>query len=167
MTDSGNSRVWLFGDNVNTDLMVPGYTWKMEWSEAKKHVLVNHPGFAAGVRNGDIIVAGSNFGCGSSREAAPENLLKLGVKAVIARSFARIFFRNSVALGLPVMISDNAAFELRDGDEVELDIGEGIIKRDGTQLNIEIEPYSGELLELIHSGGMMARLKAMKDKGEI
>lgn len=166
MKEHEKSRVWLFGDNVNTDLMSPGYTWNMEWSEAKKHILVNHPRFAPEVREGDIIVAGDNFGCGSSREAAPQNLLKLGIKAVVARSFARIFFRNSIALGLPVIVSRDAASILKDGDLVSLDIeNDTFQKEDG--MDIGIEPYSGELLDMIKSGGMMSRLKAMKEKGEI
>ena len=167
MKETNMSRVWLFGDNVNTDLMSPGYTWDMEWTEAKKHILVNHPAFAANVKPGDIIVAGSNFGCGSSREAAPQNLLRLGVRAVVARSFARIFFRNSIALGLPVVVSDQAAFCLADGDLVNLDVGAGLLQKAGDASPIAVEPYSEEILRMVESGGMMARLKMMKEKGEI
>ncbi|MFB6367334.1 3-isopropylmalate dehydratase small subunit [Paenibacillus elgii] len=159
------SRVWLFGNNVNTDLMSPSYTWNMEWEEAKRHILINHEGFASGVKPGDIIVAGSNFGCGSSREAAPANLLKLGVKAVVAKSFARIFFRNSIALGLPVMVSNEAADMLRGGDHVKLQVAGGTVTREAPYLQLQTEPYSEELLELINGGGLIARLKLMKDKG--
>lgn len=78
MKEHEKSRVWLFGDNVNTDLMSPGYTWNMEWSEAKKHILVNHPRFAPEVREGDIIVAGDNFGCGSSRRGSSAESAETG-----------------------------------------------------------------------------------------
>ena len=167
MEDRKKSRVWLFGDNVNTDLMSPSYTWTMDWSEAKKHILINHEGFAAGVQPGDIIVAGKNFGCGSSREAAPANLLKLGVKAVVAQSFARIFFRNSIALGLPVMACKEAAQALHDGDFVELDIASGTLTGGEPVVTLQTESYSAEILELIRGGGIVAQLRTLKEKGAL
>ena len=107
MKEHEKSRVWLFGDNVNTDLMSPGYTWNMEWSEAKKHILVNHPRFAPEVREGDIIVAGDNFGCGSSREHAALVPLYLGIKAVLAKSFARIHKANLINSGILPLVFEN------------------------------------------------------------
>ena len=161
-------KVYKYGANVDTDVIIPA----RHLNDPSPAALASHcmedidKDFASTVQPGDIIVAGPNFGCGSSREAAPQNLLKLGNKAVVARSFARIFFRNSIALGLPVIVSRDAASILKDGDLVSLDIeNDTFQKEDG--MDIGMEPYSGELLDMIKSGGMMSRLKAMKEKGEI
>ncbi|MFO7979421.1 MAG: 3-isopropylmalate dehydratase, partial [Candidatus Aminicenantes bacterium] len=117
-------RIWKYGDNVNTDVIFPGkYTYtQMEPEEMASHALEDlDPEFASQVRPNDVIVAGRNFGCGSSREQAASCLKYAGVQAVIAKSFARIFFRNAINQGLPVVVSEKAADHLKDGEEVKID----------------------------------------------
>lgn len=116
------ARVWLFGEDVDTDQIVPGRYAPYMTSEAElgKYPFIEaRPEFARQVRPGDIIVAGKNFGCGSSREYAPQALKVVGVGAIIAPSFARIFFRNALALGIPLFEADLTQ-ELADGEQVEL-----------------------------------------------
>ena len=96
-------KVWKFGDHINTDYMSPGFGREEPWEIRKKYILHIHKAFTEGCQPGDVIVAGNNFGCGSSREAAPANLKKLGIGCVVAESFGRIFFRNCIAVALPVM----------------------------------------------------------------
>ena len=158
MKEHEKSRVWLFGDNVNTDLMSPGYTWNMEWSEAKKHILVNHPRFAPEVREGDIIVAGDNFGCGSSREHAPLAIKSCGVKCVIAHSFARIFYRNAINIGFPIMECAQAAEEIQAGDQVEVDFATGVITDETTGKTFQAEPFPPFIQKIIADGGLMKSL---------
>ena len=162
MKEHEKSRVWLFGDNVNTDLMSPGYTWNMEWSEAKKHILVNHPRFAPEVREGDIIVAGDNFGCGSSREHAPLAIKSCGVKCVIAPSFARIFYRNAINIGFPIMECAQAAEEIQAGDQVEVDFATGVITDETTGKTYQAAPFPEFIDGIIKSGGL---LNSLKDRG--
>jgi methanogen homoaconitase small subunit len=121
------ARVWKFGSDVDTDQIVPGRYAPYMTSEAElgKYPFIEaRPEFAAAVRPGDLIVAGRNFGCGSSREYAPKALQAVGVGAIIAQSFARIFFRNALNLGIPLFEADWTG-EIADGEEVELDADEG------------------------------------------
>jgi methanogen homoaconitase small subunit len=122
------ARVWKFGSDVDTDQIVPGRYAPYMTSEAElgKYPFIEaRPEFAGLVKRGDIIVAGANFGCGSSREYAPQALKVVGIAAIIAPSFARIFFRNALNLGLPLIESADLSEALRDGESVELDLGEG------------------------------------------
>ncbi len=124
-------RVWKFGDDVDTDQIVPGrYSpYMTAESELARYAFVEHrPEFAGEVQPGDVIVAGRNFGCGSSREYAPRALKKCGVAAIIAPSFARIFFRNALNLGLPLFEDAPVAGALADGDEVALDVATGTLR---------------------------------------
>ncbi len=124
-------NVWKYGDNVNTDVIFPGkYTYVLLEPEAMAgHALEDlDPDFAAKVQPGDIIVAGKNFGCGSSREQAATCLKYAGIQAVIAKSFARIFFRNAINLGLPVIVASEAVNNIKSGEEIELDAAAGIIR---------------------------------------
>ena len=117
-------RVWLFGQDIDTDQIIPGrYSpYMTSEEELSRYAFVEHrPEFAAAVQPGDVIVAGRNFGCGSSREYAPRALQKCGIAAVIAPSFARIFFRNAVNLGMALFEADLTA-QIADGDEVTLDL---------------------------------------------
>ena len=160
MKEHEKSRVWLFGDNVNTDLMSPGYTWNMEWSEAKKHILVNHPRFAPEVREGDIIVAGDNFGCGSSREHAPLAIKSCGVKCVIAPSFARIFYRNAINIGFPILECAEAAEGIQAGDTVSVDFGTGVITDETTGKTYQAAPLPAFVQGIVDNGGLLKSLKA-------
>ncbi|MGB9739181.1 homoaconitate hydratase [Chloroflexus sp.] len=151
------ARVWLFGPDINTDQIVPGryapYMLKDE-SELRRYPFVEHrPDFAPNVRPGDIIVAGKNFGCGSSREYAPLALRMVGIGAIIAPLFARIFFRNALNLGIPCFTADLTA-ELADGDEVELDLEQGrITTADGRVINLPPPPLF--LREVWAAGGIV------------
>lgn len=150
------SRVWIFGQDINTDQIVPGrYAPIMLKNEddLRKYPFVEHrPEFAGAVRPGDIIVAGNNFGCGSSREYAPLALKMVGVGAIIAPLFARIFFRNALNLGIPCFTADLTA-QLRDGQEVDLDLERGVISADGAQ--IALPPPPAFLREVWAAGGIV------------
>jgi methanogen homoaconitase small subunit len=135
------ARVWLFGANVDTDQIVPGRYAPYMTSEAdlgKYPFIEARPAFAREVRPGDIIVAGENFGCGSSREYAPRALVAVGIAAIIAPTYARIFYRNALNLGLPLFETDLTGV-LQDGDEVSLDFDDAVLTRsDGEQINLPI-----------------------------
>ncbi|MCS6887726.1 homoaconitate hydratase [Chloroflexus sp.] len=151
------ARVWLFGPDINTDQIVPGryapYMLKDE-SELRRYPFIEHrPDFAPNVRPGDIIVAGKNFGCGSSREYAPLALRMVGIGAIIAPLFARIFFRNALNLGIPCFTAD-LTHELADGDEVELDLESGRITT-STGRVIHLPPPPLFLREVWAAGGIV------------
>lgn len=150
-------RIWVFGSDINTDQIVPGryapYMLKNE-DDLRKYPFVEHrPDFAGNVRPGDIIVAGSNFGCGSSREYAPAALKLVGIGAIIAPLFARIFFRNALNLGIPCFNADLTQ-QLHDGQQVELDIAQGTLTgSDGAQ--IVLPPPDLFLREIWQAGGIV------------
>ncbi len=153
-------KVWKYGDNVNTDVIFPGkYTYVlMEPEEMAKHALEDlDPGFAAQVKAGDIIVAGRNFGCGSSREQAASCLKYAGVQAVIAVSFARIFFRNAINQGLPVVQSEKAVRNISAGEEVEVDFESGQIKAEKGTFKFHALPDS--VLNILQAGGLIEYTK--------
>jgi methanogen homoaconitase small subunit len=136
------SRIWKFGDDIDTDQILPGrYAPYMTSEEELPHyAFIEHrPEFAKLVEEGDIIVAGKNFGCGSSREYAPRALKRCGVAAIIARGFARIFYRNALNLGLPLFEADIVS-RVQDGDEVELDVASGILRADGEEIELPPPP---------------------------
>ena len=150
-------RAWLFGDHINTDLIIPGrYLDDYSPENLVKHVMEDaDPSFAKQVAKGDIIVAGRNFGCGSSREQAPLALKLAGVSGVIAVSFARIFFRNAVNVGLPVIICPKAHALLRQGDEVEVDLNRGLVRSVLTGKELRFEPLPKFLVEILDNGGLV------------
>ena len=153
-------RVWKYGDSVNTDVIFPGrYTYKMmEPAEMAKHAMEDlDPDFAKNVKPGDIIVAGKNFGCGSSREQAAACLKAAGVQAVVAKSFARIYFRNAINLGLVVLQCAAASEELKTGDEVEIDFAGGKIISGGRVF--EFFPLPESVLGIIEAGGLIEYTK--------
>lgn len=150
-------RVWLFGPDINTDQIVPGryapYMLKDE-AELRRYPFVEHrPDFANTVRPGDLLAAGPNFGCGSSREYAPLALRMVGVGAIVAPLFARIFFRNALNLGIPCFTADLTA-QLRDGQEVELDLGRGVVHTDDGRA-IQLPPPPAFLREVWAAGGIV------------
>lgn len=152
-------KVWKFGDNVNTDVMAPGFAFHATWEEVKKVILHIHPKFTQEVKPGDVIVAGRNWGCGSSREQAPANLKKLGISCVVAESFGRIFFRNSIAVALPVIVCPGVAEAFSEGDELELELEKSSIKNITTGKELRGEPLSADMLAIIKKGGIIAALK--------
>lgn len=151
------ARVWLFGNDVNTDQIIPGryapYMLKNEADLVKYPFVEARPDYAPNAQPGDIIVAGSNFGCGSSREYAPLALKMIQVGAIIAPLFARIFFRNALNLGIPCFTADLTR-TLHDGQQVELNLEESfIVTEDGTR--IDLPPPSGFQREVWATGGIV------------
>lgn len=163
---SSEGRVWLFGDDVNTDLIIPGrYLDKYDPKHLASHAMEGvSKDFAKEVRKGDVLVAGRNFGCGSSREQAVIALKEAGVSAVIARSFARIFYRNAVNLGLPAVVSHEAASAFADGDRVIVDLSSGSMVKAGGVVKARLDPIPAKPREILDDGGLVphvrARLKA-------
>ena len=161
--------VWKYGDNVNTDVIFPGrYTYQiMTPEEMAKHALEDlDPSFAAKVKPGDIIVAGKNFGCGSSREQAAACLKAAGVQAVVAMSFARIYFRNAINLGLPVLQSEDAPDHLETGDHVDIELAHGEIR--SAKGTFRFHPLPDSVLGIIRAGGLIeyTKTKLVEDKVE-
>ncbi|MGB7295285.1 MAG: 3-isopropylmalate dehydratase small subunit [Candidatus Aminicenantales bacterium] len=149
-------RVWKYGDNINTDVIFPGrYTYKMmEPAEMAKHALEDlDPDFVKYVKLGDVIVAGRNFGCGSSREQAAACLRAAGVQTVVAKSFARIYFRNAINLGLAVLQCEEASDMLKAGDEVEIDFERGEIIS-GESI-FKFFPLPDSVIGIIEAGGLI------------
>jgi len=153
-------RVWKFGDNISTDHIIPGryYHLRSNLPELAKHVMEDaDPDFPNKVRPGDFIVAGKNFGMGSSREHAAIVIKLANVSAVIAKSFARIFFRNAINNGLPVIIADTDKID--DGDELEVDLEKGIIKDLSKNIEIKIKPLPKTMIEILKAGGIVEYIK--------
>lgn len=166
MTSSG--RVWKFGDDVNTDLIIPGrYLSRYDAAHLALHAMEGLSStFAKEVAPGDIIVAGKNFGCGSSREQAVTALKSAGVSAVVAKSFARIFYRNAVNLGLPALVSDDAYDFFEDGDTASPDLVSLVmVSADGSK-KARIEKVPGHVRAILASGGLIPHLKARIEKGQ-
>ena len=155
-------KVWKFGDNVDTDQIIPArYLNTSDPYELAKHVMEDseHPDFAQKHQEGDIIVAGRNFGSGSSREHAPIAIKYSGVPVVIAKSFARIFFRNAINIGLPIVEAPEAVDEINQGDEVEVDLEKGIIKNLTTGKEYTATKFPEELQAILRAGGLMEYAK--------
>lgn len=160
MPDSSlRGRVWRFDHDVSTDVLSPGQ-YAVDPVEVRKlHVLESvNPAFSAEVRPGDVVVAGRNFGCGSSRETAAENLKALGVACVAAESFSRLFMRNAVAVGLPVVVCAGIHDAFADGDDVEINLANGTVvnRQSGATLGFDSLPQ--EMLQILNAGGILAVL---------
>jgi 3-isopropylmalate/(R)-2-methylmalate dehydratase small subunit len=148
------------GDDINTDLIISGkYKFKtMDIHELSKHLMEDlDPSFSKKIKNGDFIVGGRNFGCGSSREQAPLVIKQAGIGAVIATSFAGIFFRNSINVGLPLIECDTQGIET--GDELIVDLTKGRIFNESKREEIEIAPLPDFILEILNSGGLVEYIK--------
>ncbi|WP_348530649.1 3-isopropylmalate dehydratase small subunit [Methanothrix sp.] len=150
------ARAWKFGNDIDTDVIIPGrYLVINDPEELAKHLFEGiRPEFAESVRPGDVIVAGTNFGCGSSREHAPLAIKASGVEAVVARSFARIFFRNSINIGLPLLICADAE-RIDDGDSVVVDISNGVVNNISKKESYKTTPLPPFLQEIVRSGGLL------------
>lgn len=146
-----------YGDNVDTDVIIPArYLNTASHKELAAHCMEDiDKDFVKNVKQGDIIVAEKNFGCGSSREHAPIAIKASGVSCVIASSFARIFFRNSINIGLPILECDEAAREIKNGDEVEVDFDAGLIKNLSRGKTYKASPYPPFLQNIIAKGGLL------------
>jgi len=163
--DKVKGKIWIFGNDINTDAIVPGAYISAPMEEVVKHVLESeNPDFPKQFKKGDIVAAGSNFGCGSSRENAPEALKKMGIGAIIAKSFARIFYRNAVALGIPVITVDTSPECFTAGDMVEIDVEETSVKNCTTNATIAGMPIYKDILDVIKMGGIVPLMKDMVNK---
>ena len=154
-------KVWKFGNDVNTDLITPGrYTITTDPEKLGKIAFIEHrPEFAKNVKAGDIIVAGENFGCGSSREHAPVAIKAAGISVVIAKSFARIFFRNAINIGLPLIICEDAD-EIDDGDMVEIDFDTGLIHDKTKDVVLKAKPLPKFIQKIVEKGGLVNFLRS-------
>jgi len=153
-------RVWKFGDDVNTDLITPGrYTITTDKTELGKIVFIEHRPEFAKVKTGDIIVAGKNFGCGSSREHAPVAIKAAGVSAVIAESFARIFFRNAINIGLPLFVCEEVD-RIDDGDLVEINFETGQIHDKSKNVVLKAKPLPRFIQKIVEKGGLVNFLRS-------
>ena len=161
-------RSWKFGDDIDTDAIIPArYLNTSDPAELARHLMEDaDKDFPGKVRLGDIIIAGKNFGCGSSREHAPIAIKAAGIQAVIAKSFARIFYRNAFNIGLPIFESPDASERIREGDIIEIDADTGIIKNLTTGEKYGARPIPPFMQELIKAGGLIEWTKK-KIKGAV
>jgi 3-isopropylmalate/(R)-2-methylmalate dehydratase small subunit len=152
-------RAWVFGDNIDTDVIAPGRYMKFGVEEIARHCLESvSPAFASSVQKNDCVVGGRNFGVGSSREQAPEALKHLGVAVLIAESFAGLFYRNAINLGLPAVACAQAK-RIRQGDELEVDLERGKIRNRTAGETLDCEPVPAFLMALIRDGGLLPHLE--------
>lgn len=160
METTFSGKIWKFGDNINTDDITPSpYLTIQNPEELAKHVLENKkPDFPNRVQKGDIIVAGRNFGCGSSREHAPVALKAAGVSLVVAKSFARIFFRNAINVGLSVLESSELYDAVEEADEIKVDLEKGEIETSSGNI-IKTNPLPENVLGILEAGGLVEKVK--------
>ena len=167
--NDGNKKIlkgksFKFGDDISTDLIAPGRLFHLRSNlpELAKHVLEDaDPDFASKVGPGDFVVGGRNFGLGSSREHAPTIIKLAGVGAVLAKSFSRIFFRNSINVGLPVLICDTDKID--EGDELKIDLSAGTIKNITKNIELEFSPLPEVMIKILDDGGLTEHIS--KNKG--
>ena len=157
-------KIWRYGDNIDTDVIIPArYLNTFDPKELASHCMVDiDPTFAKEVKAGDIMVGGRNFGCGSSREHAPLCIKTAGISVVIAKSFARIFYRNSINIGLPIMECPEAVDAISAGDTVSVDFDTGVITDETNGKVFHAEPFPPFIQEIISAGGLMKSIKAKK-----
>ncbi len=166
MTTVIRGKVWKFGDNIDTDIIIAGpyLTIRDEDMMASHAMEMVNPDFAKKVKPGDVIVAGKNFGCGSSREEAPYVLKKLGVAAIVADFFARIFYRNAINLGLPLLEVKDAHKIFQEGDTIEIELEKGIVRNTRTKQELQGTKLPDFLIEIIKAGGAIEALKKKMKK---
>ena len=154
-------KIYKYGDNVDTDVIIPA----RHLNNPDPKALASHcmedidEAFASTVETGDIVVSGANFGCGSSREHAPLALKSCGVKCVIAKSFARIFYRNAINIGLPILECEAAAEAINAGDEVAVDFDTGVITDVTTGETFQAQPFPAFIQDIIRAGGLMNSIR--------
>ena len=150
-------RAFRYGDNVDTDVIIPArYLTTTDESELARHALEDlDPEFVVQVRPGDVVVAGENFGCGSSREHAPLALRGCGVSGIVASSFSRIFFRNAINTGLPIAVSPEAVAATESGDQVEVDVEHAVVRNITKGLAFEAEPLPEFVMDIVRAGGLV------------
>lgn len=158
---NAKGRVHKFGDNVDTDVIIPArYLNRSDEKWLASHCMEDiDADFAKNVKAGDIMVAEANFGCGSSREHAPIAIKASGISCVIASTFARIFYRNAINIGLAILECDEAAKDIKDGDEVEVDFDSGVISNITTGKTYQAQPFPPFIQNIIKNGGLMNSIK--------
>ena len=158
---NAKGRVHKFGDNVDTDVIIPArYLNRSDEEWLASHCMEDiDADFAQNVKVGDIMVAEANFGCGSSREHAPIAIKASGISCVIASTFARIFYRNAINIGLAILECDEAAKDIKDGDEVEVDFDSGVISNITTGKTYQAQPFPPFIQNIIKNGGLMNSIK--------
>ncbi len=159
-----NGRSWKFGDDISTDLIAPGRLFHLRTNlpELAKHVLEDaDPEFPSKVQKGDFVVGGSNFGLGSSREHAPTIIKIAGVGAVLAKSFARIFYRNGINVGLPLLICDTDL--INEGDELDVDLSAGTINDVTKGIELTFTPLPDVMIKILQDGGLAAHIEKHGD----
>jgi 3-isopropylmalate/(R)-2-methylmalate dehydratase small subunit len=151
------ARAWVYGDNIDTDVIIPArYLTTTDPETLAAHALEDlDASFASTVTPGDVVLAGGNFGCGSSREHAPIALKTAGVGAVVADSFARIFFRNAINTGLPIVTCPGAAAATETGDAVEVDVGSGVVRNVTRDLEWTAETLPDFVMDIVRAGGLV------------
>jgi len=157
-------KAWKFGDSISTDVIAPGryFHLRSNLPELAKHVLEPaRAEFASQVKSGDFVVAGNNFGLGSSREHAPMILKIAGANAVLAKSFARIFYRNCINIGLPAIICDTDKID--EGDELEVDMEKGVVRNRTKRTELVFPPLPTIMKKILQEGGLVAYVKAHKN----
>ena len=159
-----NGKALKYGDNVDTDVIIPArYLNTSDKKELASHCMEDiDKDFVKKVKTGDIMVAGKNFGCGSSREHAPIAIKESGISLIIAQSFARIFYRNSINIGLPIVECEAAATEINEGDSVEMDFETGVIRNLTTGKEYQSEPFPAFIQSIIEVGGLISAVKSGK-----
>ncbi|MDX1431929.1 MAG: 3-isopropylmalate dehydratase [Gammaproteobacteria bacterium] len=156
---SAQSRAWVFGDNIDTDAIAPAIYLKGSIEDVVPHCMESiDPDFAGAVREGDVFVAGANLGIGSSREQAPQALQHLGIRAVLAKSFGRIFYRNALNLGMPALICADVD-RIRSGDSLRVDAEAGKVENLTTGETLDCDPLPPHLMEMVRDGGLLPHLK--------
>ncbi|HGE72042.1 TPA: 3-isopropylmalate dehydratase small subunit [Candidatus Poribacteria bacterium] len=150
-------KAWKFGDDVNTDEIIPArYLNVTDAKELALHCMEDiDPDFVKKVSSGDIMVAGKNFGCGSSREHAPLVLKTAGISCIIAKSFARIFYRNAINMGYPILECESASLKIAEGDLIEVDLSTGIITNHTKNETYKAKPFPEFMQKIISAGGLM------------
>lgn len=161
MKNTREGRAWVYGDNIDTDVIIPArYLTHAKPEELAKHCMEDiDASFATGVRAGDIVVGGANFGCGSSREHAPLAFLGAGVGAIIAASYARIFFRNSLNVGLPILECPEIVGKVKKGDVIAVDLDSGKIENKTSGETFQAQPFPRFLSDLVQAGGLVEYAK--------
>ena len=157
-------KAWIFGDSISTDHIAPGRYFHLRTNlpELARHVLEDaNPDFAAQMQPGDFVVAGRNFGLGSSREHAPRIIKLAGVNAVLAQSFARIFFRNSINVGLPVLELDTSS--ISQGDELEVDLEAGTVRNVTRDITVAFQPLPPVMVKILGDGGIVEHFRKYGD----
>jgi 3-isopropylmalate/(R)-2-methylmalate dehydratase small subunit len=156
-------KAWKFGDNIDTDIIIPACHLVLPLEEMKAYAMAPiAPDFAAKAADGDVIIAGKNFGCGSSREQAPAVLKALGIKAVVAKSFARIFFRNAINLGVPAIACDQIQENIQESDRIEIDLVAAQIFATRRSMRFSCSKLPDFLMDIMTAGGLIPFLAAQK-----